>query len=434
LCTVLDRDAIGKELHDRIRRLYPICRSITGNGVRQTIRTIGEEIKIEAEEVATGTAVYDWTVPREWNVRDGWIKNRKGERVVDFNASNLHVVSYSVPVHKRMTLAEMRPHLFSLPDRPDWIPYRTSYYAETWGFCLTQRQLDELQEDEYEVSIDSSLENGHLTLAQCVLEGEQSDEILVSCHVCHPSLCNDNLSAISVAVTLARLLAGVSRRHTYRFLFIPATIGAIAWLALHEETRQRIKHGLVLACVGDRGRLTYKRSRQGAATIDRAFAHVLQHSGVDVSIRDFSPYGYDERQYCSPGINLPVGRLSRTPHGEFPEYHTSADDLDFVDPASLTDTLSTCLRVFAVLEGDAVYANTRPHCEPQLGRRGLYAGLGGSEGRRDAEMALLWVLNFADGTNSLLDIADRSGLPFSSIRAAADSLLPHGLLEPGAHR
>jgi aminopeptidase-like protein len=425
--THLDARAIGSELHARIRRLYPICRSITGDGVRNTLQLISEEIDVQTEEIPTGTAVFDWTIPREWNIRDAYIKNAAGVRVVDFNASNLHVVNYSVPVREQLTLPELRPHLHSIPQHPDWIPYKTSYYTEDWGFCLSHKQLESLCEEQYEVCIDASLQDGHLTLGQCLLQGREADEILVSCHVCHPSLCNDNLSGVSVAVSLARLLARASHRFTYRFLFVPGTIGSIAWLARHEQAASRVRHGLVLACVGDRGTLTYKRSRSGSLTIDRAVSHVLQQSGDAFEIRDFTPYGYDERQFCSPGFNLPVGVLSRTPHGCFPEYHTSADDLNFVAPESLAGTLTACLGILEVLEGDAVYLNQNPKCEPQLGKRGLYAKTGGHGRNADPE-PLLWVLNFSDGDHSLLDIAERSGLPFLLVRAAADTLLEHDLL------
>jgi aminopeptidase-like protein len=425
----LNLEEIGFELHERIRALYPICRSITGNGVRQTLQRLGEEIELHVEEIPTGTAVFDWTIPKEWNIRDAYIKNSEGVRIVDFRSSNLHVVNYSTPVHARMTLAALRPHLHSIPEHPDWIPYKTSYYKDTWGFCLTHRQLASLRDDEYEVCIDSSLEAGHMTLGQCILRGETSDEILFSSHICHPSLCNDNLSGVSIATSLARLLSTVKRRYTYRFLFIPGTIGAVAWLALHEEEARRIKHGLVLACAGDRGGVSYKRSRRGNALIDRAVTHVLGRSGVESAIMDFSPYGYDERQYCSPGFDLSVGVLSRTPYAQFAEYHTSADNLDFVDPASLGDTMMACLGVLEVLEGEAAYVNQNPKCEPQLGKRGLYGNMGGHGGKREMEEALLWVLNMSDGDHGLLDIAERSGLGFSVVRGAADRLIQHGLLE-----
>jgi len=430
--STLDRTAIGAELQARIRRLYPICRSITGNGLRETLRILAEEVPLTQEEVATGTPVFDWTVPKEWNIRDAWIKNRRGERIVDFKASNLHVVNYSMPVHARMSLEALRPHLHSIPEQPDWTPYKTAYYAETWGFCLPHRQLVALADEEYEVCIDSTLEPGHLTLGQVVVRGRSTDEVLFSCHSCHPSLCNDNLSGMSVGVTLAKLLASVPHRYTYRFLFIPGTIGAITWLARHEADAARIKHGLVLACVGDRGTVTYKRSRRGQATIDRAVVHVLKTGGEHFDVREFSPYGYDERQYCSPGFNLPMGVWSRTPHGCFPQYHTSADNLDFVDPDSLADTFAKLLEVLEVLEGDATTLNRNPKCEPQLGKRGLYSKMGGHGGKREMEFAILWVLNQSDGSKSLLDIAERAGLPFSLIRRAADALIEASLLDEAA--
>jgi aminopeptidase-like protein len=419
----LDAKALGSELHERIQRLYPICRSITGKGIRETLALIGSEIDIKTHEVPTGTQVFDWTVPKEWNIRDAYIKDHLGARIVDFRSSNLHVVNYSVPVSGRFTFAQLRPHLFSIPERPDWIPYKTSYYRETWGFCLSDRQLQSLDQDgEYEVCIDAALQDGHLTLAECVLPGVDGDEILFSSHVCHPSLCNDNLSGVSVAVTLAKLLAQVSRRYTYRFLFVPGTIGPIAWLAQNESHAGRIKHGLVLACAGDRGQSTYKRSRRGDADIDRVMKLVLAASGEGYEIRDFSPYGYDERQYCSPGFNLPVGVLSRTPHGCFPEYHTSADNLDLVDPAALADSLNKCLGAVEILEANRTYTNLAPKCEPQLGKRGLYSSMGGHGHASFMEAAILWVLNQSDGTRTLLDIAERSQVPFAALSAAADAL------------
>jgi aminopeptidase-like protein len=415
-------------MHALVAELYPICRSITGDGIRQTLRRLQACIPLAVHEVPTGTRVLDWTVPNEWNIRDAYVKNSRGERVVDFRSSNLHVLHYSVPVHRTVSLQELRAHCFSLPDHPDWIPYRTSYYKETWGFCLTQRQLEALPEDEYEVHIDSTIAPGHLTYGELVLPGETSDEILVSCHACHPSLCNDNLSGVVVAVHLARYLRAQRRRYTYRFLFIPGTIGSITWLARNEAVVPRIKHGLVLASVGDGGTVHYKRSRRGDAEIDRAVAHVLHHAGESFDVMDFTPYGYDERQYCSPGYNLAVGCLSRTPYARYPEYHTSADDLDFVRPEALADSYATCLAVFDVLDGNETYVNQCPRGEPQLGRRGLYGAIGGTSEERVDELALLWVLNLSDGRHSLLDIAERARQPFQTIRRAADLLTAHHLL------
>ncbi|MEP0770804.1 DUF4910 domain-containing protein [Trichocoleus sp. ST-U1] len=426
---VLNPDDIGNEMYQVISKLYPICRSITGNGFRETLKIIQELIPLEIHEVPTGTEVFDWTVPKEWNIKDAYIKNSQGERVVDFQKSNLHVVNYSVPVRKKMPFQELKEHLFTLPDTPEWIPYRTSYYKETWGFCLSHKQFLELKDEEYEVCIDSSLEPGSLTYGEYYIKGESPDEVLISCHACHPSLCDDNLSGIALSAYLAKHLSSISLRYSYRFLFIPGTIGSITWLCLNEAQAQKIKHGLVLTCVGDPGKVTYKRSRQGDAQIDRASLHVLKHSGQEHEIIDFFPYGYDERQYCSPGFNLAVGCFMRSQHGEFPEYHTSADNLDFVQPQYLADSFSKCLSIFHVLEGNGTYLNQNPKCEPRLGKRGLYKGIGGQKEGALNEMAILWVLNLADGNHTLLDIADRSGLAFDEIRRAADALLEHDLLK-----
>ena len=423
----------GEAMWELVAALYPICRSITGNGVRQTLRLVQRLIPLEIHEVATGTPVLDWTVPREWNIRDAYIATTDGRRVVDFGASSLHVLSYSVPIRRRMPLAELEPHLFSMPDHPDWIPYRTSYYNETWGFCLAHRVRQELRGDvEYDVCIDSTLADGALTYGEYLLPGDSDDEVLFSCHCCHPSLANDNLSGIAVATYLARALAKRSRRYSYRFLFVPGTIGPITWLAGNEQAAARIKHGLVLACAGDPGPSMYKRSRMGNAEIDRAVEHVLHHSGTPYSVADFTPYGYDERQYCSPGFNLPVGSLTRTPHGRFPEYHTSADNLDLVRPEFLQETLSKLLATVEVLERNGTYVNTSPKGEPQLGRRGLYRAFGGTTNATELEQALLWVLNQSDGSHTLLDIAERADMPVSAIARAVDALVAAGLLRPAA--
>jgi aminopeptidase-like protein len=409
-----------------VSELYPICRSITGDGVRDTLRRIGAYVPLEITEVPSGTQVFDWTIPREWNIRDAFIKNSRGERIVDFKRCNLHVLNYSTPVHARLSLQELRPHLFSIEEHPTWIPYRTSYYAENWGFCISHEQLQSLADDQYEVCIDSSLSEGSLTYGEFYQAGETTDEVLVSCHVCHPSLCNDNLSGISVATFLAAEVARRPRRYSYRFLFVPGTIGAITWLARNQERAARIRHGLVLTCVGDPGGFHYKRSRQGHAEIDRAVEHVLRHEDVQHEVLDFSPYGYDERQYCSPGFNLAVGCLMRSVWGQFPEYHTSADNLDLVTPSALAETLRTCTNIFDVLEHNLTYASTNPFCEPALGKRGLYRTTGGNVANDN--MARLWVLNLADGKHSLLDIAERSGLDFATVRAVALELAEHGLL------
>jgi aminopeptidase-like protein len=423
-----DPQILGQEIHDLVRELYPICRSITGDGVRETLSRLGRYLPLQVHEVPSGTRVFDWVVPREWNIRGAHVSNSSSQKVIDFENSNLHVLSYSVPIRERMLLRDLRPHLHTLPERPDWIPYRTSYYNEAWGFCLSQRQFDALADDEYEVVIDSTLEDGFLTYGEAVMSGEISDEILISCHTCHPSLANDNLSGLGVAAFLAQALATTPHRYTYRFLFVPGTIGSITWLSRNEDKVPGIKHGLVLACVGDPGAPSYKRSRRGNAEIDRAALHVLAHSCRPFRERGFSPQGYDERQYCSPGFDLPVGCFSRTPHGQFPEYHTSADNLDFVRPEALHESFQICLEILQVLEKNQTYKNLFPKCEPQLGRRGLYRRTGGFSNTEKEELALLWVLNLSDGNHALLDIAERAQMPFSVIERAANDLVQHGLL------
>jgi aminopeptidase-like protein len=424
----------GDEMMGLITEAFPICRSITGDGVRATLAMIQQRIPLAVEEVATGTPVFDWTVPKEWNVRDAWIKDPSGRKIVDFQESNLHLLNYSVPVHERLSLAELKPHLFTLPDQPELIPYRTSYYKEAWGFCMRQRTLESLPEGEYEVFVDSTLADGALSYGECYLPGESEREVLLSTHVCHPSLCNDNLSGIAVMTALARELAArPKRRYSYRFLFIPGTIGSITWLARNEERTDRIAHGLVAANLGDAGNFHYKRSRRSSfgddhAEIDRAVIAVLQDSGEPFGVEAFVPFGYDERQFCSPGFNLPVGSLTRTPYGRYPEYHTSADDLSFVTPAALEGSLRTYLAVIDLLEGNRRYINLNPKCEPQLGRRGLYRAIGGDDAGRSKELALLWVLNLSEGRLDLLAIAERAKLSFTAVRAAADALLEAGLL------
>lgn len=429
LLASVDFDAAGREMYDLIRELYPICRSITGDGVRRTLDILHRSIDLTCEEVPTGTRAFDWTVPKEWNISDAWVKDVAGKRVIDFRCSNLHVLQYSTPVRARMSRAELMSHLYSLPERPQWIPYRSSYYEERWGFCVEHDRLRQLDEEEYDVCIDATLADGHLTYGERLIAGSTTDEILFSCHVCHPSLCNDNLSGIALTAQLAFLLNRVALRHSCRFLFVPGTIGAITWLSRNEARAQRIRHGLVVACVGDGGRFHYKRSRRGSAKIDRAAEHVLRHSGVEFDVRDFCPYGYDERQYCSPGFDLPVGSLTRTPNACFAEYHTSADNLDFVAPRHLAESLRRYLEVIDILENDARYANTNPRCEPQLGRRGLYRRIGGSPDAERTQMAMLWVLNASDGEHHLLDIAERARIDFATIRQAAQVLHEHGLLQ-----
>jgi aminopeptidase-like protein len=417
----------GDSLHELVRDLYPICRSITGDGVRETLALLQRHIPVEIHEVPSGTSVLDWTVPLEWNIRDAFIEGPGGQRIVDFNSCNLHVVSYSTPVSATMSLDELRPHLHTLPEQPDVVPYRTAYYQPTWGFCVSQRQLDSLETGDYRVVIDSSLAPGSLTYGDLLVPGRSQDEILISAHVCHPSLCDDNLSGIAVATHLARqLIAAETPTHSLRFVFAPATIGAITWLAEHRGEAPRIRHGLTLTCLGDSHPFTYKRTVAGTAPIDRAAALVLRDR-PDHQVIDYFPYGYDERQYNSPGFRIPVGSLMRGRHGRFPEYHTSADNLQFVSGVQLAESLAVVQEIVAVVDSDRVLHTLQPFGEPQLGRRGLYRALGGAD-VPDLEFAMLWVLNQSDGEHSLLDIAERSGIEYSIVVAAARLLDEHELV------
>ncbi len=427
---------MGETLFAHAESLFPICRSITGAGLRQTLRYVAERIPLQTREVPTGTPVLDWEIPREWNPRRAWIRTLANETVVDFAQHTLHLLQYSRPVPETvMTAGDLAPHLHSLPDQPELIPYRTAYYADTWGFCLPHRVRQGMTDPAYRVLIDATLEPGALSYGECFLPGREDGEVLISVHACHPSLANDNLSGIACGLELARWLMGRERRLSWRFLFAPGTIGAITWLAANPDAASRIRHGLVLTCLGDGAPLTYKASRRGDAMIDRIAAHVLQHEappGAPANrVRPFIPYGYDERQYCSPGFDLPVGSLMRSPHGEFPEYHTSADDLSLVRPEHLARSFAALQSIAVAIEGDATYCNTSPYGEPQLGRRGLYRPIGGEASHQAwDQMALLWTLNLCDGRHTLIDVAERSGKRFEEIRAAADALLQAGLLTP----
>jgi len=428
LVDALCASGAGAEMYAFAQTLYPICRSITGPGARATLDLIGERIPLDRTETPSGTQVLDWTVPNEWSIRDAYIKNAAGERVVDFHKHNLHVLNYSAPIRARMPLAELKRHIFTLPDRPDVIPYRTSYYEERWGFCMSHAAREALPDGEYEVVVDSTLSPGALSYGEHVHRGASEDEVLLATHICHPSLANDNCSGMALLVQLAVAMAPLRTRYTYRFLFAPGTIGAITWLARNDSSAHRIKRGLVLSCAGDGGGPTYKRTRRGDAPIDRAMAHVLAHVAPQSNVIDFSPYGYDERQFNSPGFKLDVGLFQRSQFATFPEYHTSADDLSFIAPEHLEFSLRIVANAIDVLERDRRWLNTAPKGEPQLGKRGLYHAIGGDSGSYAKNMAMLWVLNLSDGEHTLLDIAERARMPFAVVADVADVLAQNGLL------
>lgn len=424
----LDAEA-GDRMYRLVSDAFPLARSITGEGVRQTLRLVQESIPLEQIEVPTGTDVLDWQVPQEWVVHEAYVIAPDGRRLFDVAQSSLHLVGYSVPFRGVVGLDELTDHLHTLPDQPALVPYRTSYYNLTWGFCAPHREVAALEPGDYEVVVDTELFDGSLTYGELVIPGDDSREVLVTTHTCHPSLANDNLSGIAVATEVARQLAAVAHRFTYRFLFIPGTIGAITWLATHSDVVERIHCGLVLTGLGDAGGFTYKRSRRGDTVMDRAAALVVERDAAGTMI-DWYPYGYDERQFCSPGFDLAVGRLSRSVHGEFPEYHTSADDLGFVDPARLTESAAVVLRLLGAVDAGGTYRNLAPYGEPRLGARGLYRGTGGAVDRHSYEMAVLWVLSLSDGAHDLISIAAASDLEMRAVVEAVDRLIAAGLVAP----
>ena len=422
------------DLYGLVTELFPINRSLTGAGVRKTLDIVARHIDLTIHEVATGTPVLDWHVPPEWNIRRATISSISGRCLVDFANNNLHVLGYSKPVQALLSRAELAKHIHTLPNQPDLVPYRTGYFADDWGFCLSHNLWQSMTDEEYRVEIDSDLSQGSLTYGEFFVPGQTTDEVLITCHICHPSLANDNLSGISVMTALAMRQARLTQRLGYRFLFLPATIGALTWLDRNETGLDRIEHGLVLTCLGDSSPFHYKQSRRGA-TIDRAVAHILRHSVHQYEILPFSPYGYDERQFCSPGFDLPVGCLMRGVHGTFPEYHTSADNLDFVRPQALNQSYSLIEELLDLLDGNGVFERVDGRGEPQLGRRGLYRAIAGQrEAGGATQMDLLWVLNLADGRHALLEMAMRADIPFVRIKAAAQLALDAGLIRPVSRR
>ena len=451
---------IGEEMFQLMEELFPICRSITGNGVRKTLENIKKKVSIEQHEIPTNTKIFDWIVPKEWNITDGYIINMdNGEKIVDFKESNLHVVNYSIPIDKTVTLTELKEHVFTIPELPTTIPYVTSYYSENWGFCMTHKQFKNLKDTMYKVVIKSTLENGYLTYGEFFIQGKSNQEILLSTYICHPSLCNDNLSGIVLATLLAKYLQNFKLKYSIRFLFIPETIGAITWLSKNENKITKIKHGLVLTQLGNRGDFIYKKSRMGDAEIDQTVINVLKKTESKFKVLDFYPWGSDERQYCSPGFNLPVGSLMRSlPYYEnTKEYHTSDDNMEFMSKKSLAESFKKYIQILADLEenfkdgtcsdlnknkklrnikdpNEDYYVNLNPKCEPQLGRRGLYNSIGGQYKNKEKEtkQALFWVLNLSDEFHTLKNISKISNINLKVIEDMAKLLEKNKLLVKAA--
>lgn len=413
-------------------RLWPITRSLTGNGNRESLDILSELVDLDIKEVPSGTQCFDWTVPPEWNIKDAWIKNSKGEKVIDFSINNLHILGYSEPFTGFLSFDELKKHLYTLPDQPNLIPYLTSYYKRRWGFCLSEQHLQTLDtSDTYEVFIDSTLDDqGSMTVAEAVLQGESDKEVLLSTYICHPSLANNELSGPLVAAFLYQELKKQEKlKYTYRFLFIPETIGSIYSLSVHgQHWKEKLHAGLVITCIGDNGPFTYKKSRDGNNEIDRIVTCLLEQTEEKHTIVDFFPGGSDERQYCSPGFNLPVGSLMRTMYGKYAEYHTSGDNRDFISFKALEASVLKYVEVIEVLEKNEKYVNTVSFCEPQLGKRGLYPTLGSQKGKEDFVNAMMWVLNLADGHHDLIAISQRSKLPISQLLPVIKTLKEKGIL------
>ena len=443
---------LENELFSLMQELFPICRSITGNGVRKTLKILKKEIDLKIVNVPSGTKVFDWKIPYEWNIKDAYVKNSKGERVIDFKKSNLHILNYSTPIKKTISNKNLKKHLHTLPEKPNSIPYVTSYYKKNWGFCVAHDTLKSFDEDRYFVYIDSTLKPGSLTYGEFFIKGQTKNEILISTYICHPSLCNDNLSGIVVTTILAKLLSKIDTYFSYRFLFIPETIGAITWLSKNQKNLSQIKSGLVVTCVGGNGGFTYKKTRDNDSEIDKISIDVLKHTRKKFETRDFFPYGSDERQYSSPGIDLPIGVLMRTPYYEFKEYHTADDNLDSIKKFALNDSFIMLLNIILQIEKkkpsfnrnqknetsklkSEIYQNLNPYCEPQLGRRKLYRNISKSRlvdkknSENMVELSICWILNFSDGLHSLKEISEKSNLPLKLLRKTAKLLIEKKLLK-----
>ena len=384
------------------------------------------------KSIDSGTKVFDWDVPKEWDIKDAYVKDSNGNKIIDFGDSNLHVMSYSIPVNKKMNLSELKNHLITKKETPNYIPYATSYYKENWAFCISYNQYKNLKEDEYEVVIDSKLFDGVMDYGELYIKGNSKKEILFSTYICHPSLANDNLSGIYILTELAKYISKQSDlQYSYRFLFVPETIGAISWLSMNQDKLNNIEGGLVATCLGDAGKIHYKRSRVENSMIDEIVERVLIDFDHGYNISNFYPIGSDERQYCSPGINLPMGSLMRTPYLDYEEYHTSGDDLNFITEKHLKISLNLYKKVVYYIEHNFCFLNTNPNCEPQLGKRGLYRMIGAKKENSSELMrkAFLWILNYSDGNNSLLEISKKSDIDFTTIKQASGKLLLKGLLK-----
>ena len=424
--------SIGNEMYALCDLLFPICRSITGDGVRETLRVLQSVCPaMTLHEVPTGTQVFDWVVPKEWNIRDAWIKNSKGEKILDFAKSNLHVMGYSIPVNQKVTLEELLPLIHTQPDQPDAIPYVTSYYKERYGFCMSQEQKDALQDDTYHIYIDSDLKDGSLTYGEILIPSTEGnkDEIFLSTYVCHPSMANNELSGPAVTVYLAKwLLEKTHRRYNYRIIFIPETIGAITYLSQHlAEMKKNIRAGFNISCVGDDRTYSYVASRYGNTLADKVAKNVLSFRYPEYKRYSFLQRGSDERQYNAPGVDLPVCAVCRSKYAEYPEYHTSKDNMGLISPTGLQGAYEVYRDMIEALEYNHKY---KIQClgEPQLGKRGLYPTIS-QKGQHELVAALTDFIAYADGTNDIIDISNKIQIPVRNLIPVVKILLKNKLIE-----
>jgi aminopeptidase-like protein len=422
-----DSNYSGQKMHQLMAKAFPICRSITGDGVRETLKIISDIVPLTIHEVSTGTKVFDWSVPKEWNIRDAFIANENGNKIVDFKTNNLHVVGYSVPVDNWITLSELQEHIYSLPEQPNAIPYVTSYYKERWGFCISHNERLKLKDGKYHVFIDSTLEDGSLTYGEYIIKGETKQEIFLSTYICHPSMANNELSGPVVAAFIGKWLASQPRRYTYRIVFVPETIGSLTYLSRHlEELKKNVLVGYNISCIGDNRTYSYVASRYGKSLADKVASNVLSFKYPEFIKYPFLDRGSDERQYCSPGVDLPLVTLSRSKYGTYPEYHTSLDNLDFVTAEGLFDGFELVKECIYVIENNRTFRVTC-YGEPQLGKRAFYPDLSTKKSGASVETMMDFIA-YADGTNDLIEISNIIHKPIREIVPIADKLLEAGLL------